>query len=64
MDKVINKYCPRSGKPVVNDSLTNYRGYVVGFCNPGCRDDFAENIDGCKNDTSYFDVVIKETQSE
>lgn len=62
MDKAINKYCPRSGKPVADDSLTRYRSYVVGFCNPGCRDDFAKNIDGCKKDTRYFDVVIKESQ--
>lgn len=60
MEKAINKYCPRSGKPIADDSLTKYRGYVVGFCNPDCRDDFANNIDSCTKDTSYFDVVIKE----
>lgn len=42
----INKYGPRSGKPVQSDSLTRYRGVVVGFCNPGCRDDFAGNGKG------------------
>ena len=31
---------PWSGKPVSADSLTVYRGAVVGFCNPGCRDKF------------------------
>jgi YHS domain-containing protein len=36
----INDVCPRSGKPVSADSLTRYRGEVVGFCNPGCRDKF------------------------
>lgn len=41
----INKYCPRSGKPIESDSLTQYRGFTVGFCNTGCRDDFAENIE-------------------
>jgi YHS domain-containing protein len=36
----INDVCPWSGKPVAADSLTSYRGKVVGFCNPGCRDKF------------------------
>lgn len=39
-NKSFNKACPISGRPVVDDSLTTYRGYVVGFCNPGCRDAF------------------------
>lgn len=60
MATAINKYCPRSGKPVAEDSLTDYRGYVVGFCNPGCRDDFAKDHSASPNDTHYFDVVIKE----
>ena len=36
----VNDVCPWSGKPVSADSLTRYRGQVVGFCNPGCRDKF------------------------
>ena len=36
----INETCPWSGKPVSADSLTVYRGKVVGFCNTGCRDKF------------------------
>jgi hypothetical protein len=56
----INKYCPRSGKPVEADSLTNYKGLIVGFCNPGCRDDFASNIKERPKDLNYFDVLIKE----
>jgi hypothetical protein len=36
----VNDACPWSGKPVAADSLTRYRGAVVGFCNPGCRDKF------------------------
>ena len=36
----VNRSCPWSGKPVSADSLTVYRGQVVGFCNPGCRDKF------------------------
>lgn len=57
----INKFCPRSGKPIAADSLTTYKGtFVVGFCNTGCRDDFAENVDERPNDRQYFDVLIKE----
>ncbi len=58
--KSINKYCPRSGKSVESDSLITYRGVVVGFCNTGCRDDFAENINDRPNDRNYFDILIKE----
>lgn len=36
----INETCPWSGKPVQADSLTEYNGNIVGFCNPGCRDKF------------------------
>lgn len=36
----VNAICPWSGKPVSGDSLTLYRGSVVGFCNTGCRDKF------------------------
>ena len=36
----VNTHCPWSGKPVSADSLTLYKGQVVGFCNPGCRDKF------------------------
>jgi len=58
--KTINQYCPRSGKPVAENSLTNYRGFAVGFCNPDCRDDFASNREDRPNDTHYFDTLIKE----
>ena len=34
----INETCPWSGEPVRADSLTEYVGQVVGFCNTGCRD--------------------------
>ena len=60
METPINKYCPRSGKPVSEDSLTEYRGIIVGFCNPGCRDDFASDNAASPNDCKYFDVIIKE----
>ncbi|MBU3076563.1 glutathione S-transferase [Sphingomonas quercus] len=36
----VNSVCPWSGDPIRDDSLTLYRGAVVGFCNPGCRDKF------------------------
>ncbi len=36
----VNAHCPWSGKRVSPDSLTLYRGRVVGFCNSGCRDKF------------------------
>jgi YHS domain-containing protein len=40
----INEMCPWSGKPVQADSLTEYDGNVVGFCNPGCRDQFESAV--------------------
>jgi hypothetical protein len=40
LEDCVNGTCPWSGKPVSADSLTRYRGQVVGFCNTGCRDKF------------------------
>ena len=40
LEDCVNTHCPWSGEPVSEDSLTQYRGEVVGFCNPGCRDKF------------------------
>jgi len=40
LEDCVNDVCPWSGKPVSADSLTHYQGAVVGFCNPGCRDEF------------------------
>ena len=40
IEDCINQVCPWSGKPVAEDSLTFYKGQVVGFCNTGCRDKF------------------------
>ena len=48
----VNDVCPWSGKPVSADSLTTYRGQVVGFCNPGCRDKF-------ESAATAFDIVIE-----
>ena len=47
----MNATCPWSGKPVSADSLTLYRGQVVGFCNTGCRDKF-------ETATAAFDSAI------
>jgi YHS domain-containing protein len=51
LEDCVNQTCPWSGKPVSADSLTRYRGQVVGFCNPGCREKFEAA-------TSAFDAVI------
>jgi hypothetical protein len=40
LEDCVNDTCPWSGKPVSADSLTLYKGKVVGFCKPGCRDEF------------------------
>ncbi len=48
----VNDVCPWSGKPVSADSLTTYRGTVVGFCNPACRDKF-------ENAAAAFDTAIE-----
>ena len=40
LEDCVNEFCPWSSKPVSRDSLTRYRGKVVGFCNTGCRDKF------------------------
>ena len=48
----VNRTCPWSGEPVSEDSLTLYRGKVVGFCNPGCR----EKFDAA---TGAFDALIE-----
>lgn len=58
--QAINRYCPRSGKPVAPDSLTEYRGLTVGFCNPHCRDDFAAHVSERPEDRRYFDALIHE----
>jgi YHS domain-containing protein len=52
LEDCINTVCPWSGKPVSADSLTRYRGKVVGFCNTGCRDKFEAA-------TNAFDAKIR-----
>ena len=51
LEECVNKVCPWSGDPISEDSLTRYRGKVVGFCNPGCRDKFEKAA-------SAFDAAI------
>jgi hypothetical protein len=52
LEDCVNDACPWSGKPVSADSLTRYKGEVVGFCNTGCRDKF-------KAATRAFDAKIE-----
>jgi YHS domain-containing protein len=52
LEDCINSICPWSGKPVSGEALTRYRGQVVGFCNPGCREKFEAA-------TSAFDSAIE-----
>ena len=52
IEDAVNQTCPWSGEPVSADSLTTYRGKVVGFCNPGCRDKFDAA-------TTAFDAAIE-----
>ena len=53
LEDAVNENCPWSGDPISADALTLYRGKVVGFCNPGCRDKFAAA-------TRAFDSAIGE----
>ena len=55
LEDCVNTRCPWSGDPVSADSLTTYRGKVVGFCNTGCRDKFEAA-------TSTFNTAIEGTE--
>ena len=44
IDNAINERCPWSGDEIQPDSLTMYKGHVVGFCNSGCKDKFETAI--------------------
>ena len=52
LEDCVNQTCPWSGEPVSADSLTRYKGEVVGFCNTGCRDKFEKA-------SSAFDAAIE-----
>jgi len=51
IEDCLNAHCPWSGKPVSPDALMRYRGVVIGFCNPGCRDKFEKAV-------AMFDPLI------
>jgi hypothetical protein len=51
VEDAVNETCPWSGNPIAADALTRYRGHVVGFCNPGCRDKFAAAV-------AHFETAI------
>jgi hypothetical protein len=53
IEDAVNATCPWSGKPIAADSLTRYRGQVVGFCNPGCCDKFERAV-------TMFDAALRE----
>ncbi|HEV2595578.1 MAG TPA: glutathione S-transferase [Sphingomicrobium sp.] len=55
IEDCVNEVCPWSGKPVQSDSLTLYRGAVVGFCNTDCRDKFDRA-------TQAFDQAIERSK--
>jgi len=57
MKNPINENCPISGRPIVADSLAPYRGFVVGFCNPDCRDAFEIPL-------KAFDRIIDEKSGD
>lgn len=56
LEDAVNETCPWSGDPIAADSLTTYRGAVVGFCNPGCRDKF-------DTATKAFDLALDARQA-
>ena len=53
LEDAVNETCPSSGKPIAADSLTLYRGEVVGFCNTGCRDKFKAAV-------NHFEAALAE----
>jgi len=55
LEDAVNESCPWSGDPIAADSLTLYKGAVVGFCNSGCRDKFEKA-------TKAFDLALAANQ--
>jgi YHS domain-containing protein len=51
ISEAVNETCPWSGKSISEDALTVYKGKVVGFCNPGCRDKFERAV-------AHFDAAL------
>ncbi len=53
IEDAVNETCPWSGKPVDAGSLSLYKGRVVGFCNPGCRDKFEQAV-------THFEAALEQ----
>ncbi|VAV87790.1 hypothetical protein MNBD_ALPHA04-1192 [hydrothermal vent metagenome] len=53
LEDCVNDVCPWSGGSVSADSLTEYKGAVVGFCNTECRDKFEKAV-------AMFDAAIQD----
>jgi hypothetical protein len=58
IEDAVNETCPWSGKPIAADSLTTYRGAVVGFCNLGCRDKFEAAVKHFEKALAAEDVPL------
>jgi hypothetical protein len=58
IEDAVNETCPWSGKPIAADSLTLYRGEVVGFCNSGCRDKFEAAIEHFEKALADRDIPL------
>jgi hypothetical protein len=58
IEDAVNDTCPWSGKPIAADSLTLYRGEVVGFCNPGCRDKFETAVKHFEEALAQKDIPL------
>lgn len=57
----VNSRCPFSQRPVVANSLADYRGKIVGFCNPDCRDKFAAAVQNNFKDASAAILSARKT---
>ncbi|MBO9379534.1 glutathione S-transferase [Sphingomonas histidinilytica] len=57
IEDAVNETCPWSGDPISADALTVYKGAVVGFCNPGCRDKFEKA-------TMAFDLALRDRKQD
>lgn len=64
LNECVNPTCPFSGKPVEPDSLTLYRDRTVGFCNPDCRDKFADDPDDYPDAKKILDGFIDELEKQ
>lgn len=56
LDECINEVCPWSGDRVSADALTLYKGQVVGFCNPSCREKFEKAV-------THFDARLDRSKA-